>query len=92
LLSFEGENQEKENHMTHSTMVQTAPAPTSQESATRIEEAAYYSWLNRGRNAQPGDELNDWLFAEKELRDSLHGSSKVPPPPLPKTGGGKRKI
>jgi hypothetical protein len=35
-----------------------------------IEEAAYYKWLNRGR--QGGDPLEDWLEAELELQSNLY--------------------
>ena len=57
--------------MTSTHIVQAAPAPTDVESTRHIEEAAYYSWLNRGRYAQPGNELNDWIEAEKQVLDSL---------------------
>lgn len=57
--------------MTPTNIVQPAFAPTDVESARHIEEAAYFSWLNRGRYAQPGDELNDWIEAEKQVRNSL---------------------
>jgi hypothetical protein len=39
------------------------------ETTRQIEEAAYYSWLNRGRYAQAGNELNDWIDGEKEVRN-----------------------
>jgi len=48
-------------------MSETEPNPTAGGVLNKIEEAAYYSWLDRGRNAQAGDELNDWLEAEKKL-------------------------
>ena len=35
-----------------------------------IEEAAYYKWLNRGRNG--GDSMEDWLEAELELQSNLY--------------------
>ncbi len=35
-----------------------------------IEEAAYYKWLNRGR--QGGDPTEDWLEAELELQSNLY--------------------
>ena len=61
----------KEIQMTHKNIIQIAPPPSEVESTRHIEEAAYYSWLNRGRYAQPGDELNDWIEAEKQVLDSL---------------------
>ncbi len=39
------------------------------ESIQEIEEAAYYVGLNRGRNSHPGDEVSDWLEAEKAVRE-----------------------
>lgn len=57
--------------MIHLTMIKPAPLPTPEEITKKIEEAAYYTWLDRGRYAQPGNELDDWFEAEKELRDSL---------------------
>ncbi len=41
------------------------------ETAQTIEEAAYYIGLDRGRNAKPGDHLNDWYEAEKAVRENL---------------------
>ena len=49
--------------------VKIAKSPTMEESRQQIEEAAYYSFLNRGRYAQPGDEINDWMEAEKEIKE-----------------------
>jgi|GEM_PF-2451386 len=57
--------------MTPTHIIQPAPPITDVESARHVEEAAYFSWLNRGRYAQPGDELNDWIEAEKQVRNSL---------------------
>jgi len=48
-------------------MAETEPSPTADGVLNKIEEAAYYSWLDRGRYAQAGDELNDWLEAERKL-------------------------
>jgi hypothetical protein len=48
--------------------VKIAPSPTEDESRKQIAEAAYYSFLDRGRYAQPGDEINDWIVAEKEIK------------------------
>jgi hypothetical protein len=72
-------------------MIRTAQPPTADEAIKRIEEVAYYKWLDRGRYAQPGDELNDWIEAEKEFHDSLPA-----PRPIPKLlpsgiNSGKRK-
>ena len=36
----------------------------------RIEEAAYYKWLNRGRDG--GNPMEDWLEAELELQSNLY--------------------
>lgn|GEM_PF-6531806 len=35
--------------------------------SSHIETAAYYRWLDRGRLAQIGDEVSDWIEAEKGL-------------------------
>jgi hypothetical protein len=43
--------------------IATRPAPTQAE----IAEAAYYRHLNRG--GAHGDEFNDWVEAERELRE-----------------------
>jgi hypothetical protein len=81
----------KEAGMTHTITIETAPLPTADETNRRIEEAAYYSWLNRGRLAQAGDELNDWFEAEKEFRDSLKATQSPPKLSPSKTTVGKRK-
>jgi Protein of unknown function (DUF2934) len=47
----------------------TVPRPLDEEAAKLIEEAAYHNWLDRGRYAQPGNELDDWLEAEKRVRN-----------------------
>jgi hypothetical protein len=57
--------------MTHSAMIKTSPPLTQVEITKKIEEAAYYGWLNRGRYAQPGNELEDWFVAEREWRGRL---------------------
>ena len=36
----------------------------------RIEEAAYYKWLNRGRSGD--NPMEDWLEAELELQSNLY--------------------
>jgi hypothetical protein len=46
----------------------TIPLSKSVDNTQKIEEAAYYSYLNRGRIEQAGDELTDWLEAEKYIR------------------------
>jgi hypothetical protein len=46
-------------------------APEDADETTQmIEEAAYYIGLDRGRNASPGDHLNDWFEAEKAIREN----------------------
>jgi hypothetical protein len=55
-------------------MINAEPAPTADGVLNKIEEAAYYSWLNRGRYAQAGDELNDWIEAEKEVQNKLQNT------------------
>ncbi len=47
---------------------QLPPLKTGDEIKKNIEDAAFYSWLNRGRYAQVGDELSDWIDAEKKVR------------------------
>jgi hypothetical protein len=41
------------------------------ESKQSTEEAAYYAGMKRNQYAHPGDELNDWLEAEKAIRENL---------------------
>lgn len=57
--------------MEHGVEIKNAFPVSPEETIKRTEEAAYFAWLNRGRYAQPGNEVNDWLSAEKELRESL---------------------
>lgn len=45
--------------------------PNAEEIEKRTKEAAYFRWLSRGRYAQPWNEVNDWLTAEKEFQESL---------------------
>ena len=57
--------------MTNKKLIKMARIPTGDGRTEQIEEAAYYSWLNRERYAQVGDELNDWIEAEKEVLKGL---------------------
>jgi hypothetical protein len=57
--------------MSSKKIVKSAPPISASETTKRIEEAAYYSWLNRGRYSQAGDELHDWAEGEKEIQESL---------------------
>ena len=57
--------------MSSKKIVKSVPPLTASETTKKIEEAAYYSWLNRGRYAQAGDELHDWAEGEKEVQESL---------------------
>lgn len=41
------------------------------ESKQSIEEAAYYIGMKRQRYSHNGDALNDWLEAEKAVRENL---------------------
>ena len=59
--------------MANKKTIKSPPLPTREQLTKHIEEAAYYSWLNRGRCSQVGDELNDWIAAEKEV----HGNHKL---------------
>jgi hypothetical protein len=43
-----------------------APAPVYEPSYDEIAEAAYHRYLRR--NGAPGDQVNDWFEAERELR------------------------
>jgi hypothetical protein len=72
-------------------MIKTSPPPSTDEKTKQIEEVAYYKWLDRGRYAQPGDELNDWFEAEKEFRDSLQSSPSTPKLLPSKAPADKRK-
>ncbi len=40
-----------------------------EEATILIEETAYHNWLDRGRYSQPGNELDDWLKAENQVRN-----------------------
>lgn len=55
--------------MTRDISMTTHLPPIDEEATILIEEAAYHNWLERGRYAQPGNELEDWLKAEKEVRN-----------------------
>jgi hypothetical protein len=41
------------------------------ESKQSIEEAAYYIGMKRHQYSHPGDALNDWLEAEKAVKENL---------------------
>ncbi len=41
------------------------------DSKQSIEIAAYYLGMERRREARPGDELHDWLRAEKAVKENL---------------------
>jgi hypothetical protein len=49
--------------------VKAVPTPMNGETRKQIEETAYYSFLNRECYALPGDEMNDWISAEKEVKE-----------------------
>jgi hypothetical protein len=57
--------------MNHRIEIKTAVPLNNEEIVKWTEEAAFFNWLNRTRYAQPGNELDDWLSAEKELQESL---------------------
>ena len=44
---------------------------TETEITQKIEQAAYYCYLNRERYAQEGDKSCDWAEAEKEVWENL---------------------
>ncbi len=54
--------------MTNDKRAENLPHPIDEEAMNLIEENAYHNWLERRRYAQPGNELNDWLEAEKKVR------------------------
>jgi hypothetical protein len=58
------------NGKTQASPIETKPAPTEAE----IAEAAYYRHLNRG--GAHGDQFNDWVEAERELRARRERSSR----------------
>ncbi len=41
------------------------------DSKQSIEVAAYYLGMERNQYSQPGDELNDWLQAEKAVKENI---------------------
>ena len=41
------------------------------ETTQQIEEAAYYVGLNRERHSHSGNEVSDWLEAEKAVKEDL---------------------
>ena len=57
--------------MANKKMTKTVLNPTGDGITKQIEETAYYSWLNRERYAQAGNELGDWIEAEKTVRNNL---------------------
>jgi len=57
--------------MSSKKIAKSVPSLTASETTKKIEEAAYYSWLNRGRYAQAGNELDDWAQGENEVQESL---------------------
>lgn len=59
------------------------PFPTDDETAEKIEEAAYYCFLNRTRYAHQGDALTDWIEAEKGIRAGLDAQGPPHPRPFP---------
>jgi len=59
--------------------IPAAPAPVAaispvQVSHEQIATRAYHLYLARG--GRGGDQFQDWLIAERELRDSLVGASR----------------
>jgi hypothetical protein len=62
--------QPEEVILTHTKIVKPAIPLTAEQISKHIEEAAYYKWLNRGYLAQVSDEMNDWVEAEKEIRQN----------------------
>jgi len=54
--------------MTIEKTTDTLDRPIDEEATNLIKETAYHNWLERARYAQPGNELNDWLEAEKKVR------------------------
>jgi hypothetical protein len=42
------------------------PKPSHDAQKVEIEMAAYYRWLNRG--CPVGDDMNDWVEAEKDVK------------------------
>jgi len=57
--------------MSSKKIVKSDPSLAASETTKKIEEAAYYCWLNRGRYAQEGNELHDWAQGEKEIQESF---------------------
>lgn len=58
--------------------VKTASYRTNDETAKKIEEAAYYCFLNRERYAHEGNDLTDWFEAEKEIRGNFQVGPAAP--------------
>lgn len=61
--------------MNNSRIPITASIESIEKTKSRVEEAAYYTWLSRSRYAQPGDEMSDWIEAE---RSAQKGQADVP--------------
>ena len=61
---------ETESHPSDNEPIKLA-AEDNDESKQSIEEAAYYIGMNRNQYSHPGDELNDWLEAEKAVKENL---------------------
>ena len=48
--------------------VKPAVKPDLREFLGEIEQAAYSIYLERRKNSEPGDEMSDWLKAEKQIK------------------------
>jgi DUF2934 family protein len=66
------------NHMSR---MSAQSATSSKVTHEKIAQRAYEKWLQRGR--PHGDGVQDWLEAEKEMKDESMRGGMMPPPSLP---------
>ena len=73
----------KERRKTPRKAIQATPGPdtrvrvetsSSEETRRRIAEAAYFR--AKGRNFEPGHELEDWVEAESEVMGRINGADR----------------
>jgi hypothetical protein len=61
---------ETESHPNDDEPIKLAPEDID-ESKQSIEEAAYYIGMKRNQYGHPGNELDDWLEAERAVKENL---------------------
>jgi len=54
------------------TSKQTTPQPKLEDFLAEIQKRAYEIYIERTRNGLPGDDMSDWLQAEKEIKSKYN--------------------